>query len=150
MTRRRWLLLVGLVLAIAGGALLYDALVVSDEERLEELTADVTGAITRARIASARDQWIDLARQPFEVSALGRVALYRAGDDAALDQRASDAARTLEGSRLRTITSGIVIDGDHAVVTMRVLDDRNGMAHLEWTLERREGDWLLSRLRVQR
>lgn len=150
MTRARWLLAAALTAAVVGGALLYDALVLSDEERLEELVAAVSGPVTAARITSARERWIDLERQPFEVSALGRVALYRSGDDAALDERASDAARTLAGSRLRTLTRGIAIDGDRAVVSMRVLDDRSGMAQLEWTLERHGDDWLLARLRVQR
>lgn len=150
MTRARWLLAAAFAAAVVGGALLYDALVLSDEERLEELAAAVPGPVTAARIAGARERWIDLDRQPFEISALGRVALYRSGDDAALDERAADAARSLAGSRLRTLTSGIAIDGDRAVVSMRVLDDRSGMAQLEWTLERHGGDWLLSGLRVLR
>jgi hypothetical protein len=150
MTRGRWLSAAGIAAALVGGAWLVDALVVSDEERLEELVAAVAGPVTAPRIASARERWIDLERQPFEVSALGRVALYRAGDDDALDERASEAARSLSGSHLRTITSGIAIDGDRAVVSMRVLDDRRGMGRLEWTLERHGDDWLLARLRVLR
>lgn len=137
------LLLVGVVVA-------YDALVVSDEERIEALADDVTGPVTDARMNAARGRWIDLGRQPFEVSAFGRTELYRAGDEAALDARAASALRTLSGSRLRAITSSVELQGERGTLTMRVLDDRNGMAQLSWSLAKRGDDWLLARLAIRR
>lgn len=150
MTRARWLALAGLVAALAALALVYDALVVTDEERLAQLAEDVAGPVTAARITAARDRWVELDRQPLEVGALGRVALYRAGDGEALARRIRSAARTLSGSRVRVLTSGVEVEGDRASVTMQILDDRTGMAHLDFELERRGDDWLLARIAVRR
>lgn len=147
MTRARWLALALSLAAVAGGAVLYDALVVTDEERVEQLADEVPGRVTEARITAARARWLDLERQPFEVSVLGRIALYRAGDEADLDRRAQALARS--GRVLRVLTSGVEVRGDRATLTMRVLDDQSGMRELDWTLRKHGDDWLVSRLGVR-
>lgn len=149
MRRNVWIALGGGAAVIAA-VVLYDALVVSDEERLERFVDDVAGQVTEGAIAEGRARWVDLDRQPFELHVFGRPALYRAGEDAALDERAREAARLLDGSRLRVLTSGIVIEGDRATVTMRVLDDRNGMSSLDGSFRKHGDDWLLERLAIRR
>lgn len=149
MTRNRWIAL-GVLAAAVASVFLYDALVVSDEERLEALADDVAGPVSAARIAAGRARWIDLARQPFELGVDARLELYEEGDEAALDERARDAARVLAGSRLRLLTSDLEALGDRASITMRVLDERTGMHTLAWSLRKHGGDWLIERLAVRR
>lgn len=150
MTRKNWLIAGGLLALTVAVVVGYDALVVSDEERLEGLIADSTGTITAARIARGRATWIDLSRQPLEISGFGQARVYTEGDEAALDQRAREAARTLAGGPLRAITSGVRVEGDRGVVTMRVLRQGQGMAQIEWTLHEHGDDWLIARLSIHR
>ncbi|MCZ7686919.1 MAG: hypothetical protein M5U28_52520 [Sandaracinaceae bacterium] len=150
MTRWTWLIAGGLAAALVAIVVAYDALVVSDEERLEALIEDSTGSITAARIERGRARWLDLARQPFEISGFGEARSYGAGDEAALDDRAADAARTLAGDSLRAISSGVRVEGDRGTVTMRVLGQRLGMAQIEWSLRKHGDDWLVSRLSIRR
>lgn len=150
MTRRSWLIAGGLFAAIVAVLFAYDALVVSDEERLEELVADSTGAMTQARIERGRARWIDLSRQPFEISGFGEARVYAEGDEARLDLREEEAARMLAGDSLRAITSGVTVEGERGTVTMRVLGERLGMAQIEWSLRKHGDDWLIERLSIRR
>jgi hypothetical protein len=150
-SRRSWLIAGGVVLAIAGVIALYDVLVETDEERLEaQFIPDVSGSITRTKIDRACERWVDLERQTLEVSALGQAQAYRAGESEALRDDAHERLRSLEGTSARVISSGIVIEGDTATVTLRLMNDQLGMQTAEWTLDRHDGDWLVSRLSVRR
>jgi hypothetical protein len=149
-SRKRWIVAGAAIAAVAAAIILWDALVVSDEERLEALVDDITGSASPGRLDAARARWVDLERQPFELSALGEALYYRAGDDAALAQRSSEAMRTLSGSRLRSLGSGVEVDGAQARVSVRILSDRHGLAQVECTLHRHGDDWLIERLAVSR
>ncbi len=150
MSRRAWLGVGAAVVAIAAALLAWDALVETDEERLEGFVAEVTGSVSAGRVDAARRRWIDLSRQPFEVSALGESLYYGPGDDAALAERASAVARELSGVDLRTLSRGITVDGDEARITLRLLSRERGMGQVEWRLQRHGDDWLVERLAVTR
>ncbi|HEY8430183.1 MAG TPA: hypothetical protein VIL20_17500 [Sandaracinaceae bacterium] len=150
MQRKHLVMGLAALAALVAVGLAYDALVVSDEERLEELVADSTGRITEERMARGRARWIDLSRQPFEISAFGEARAYREGDEAALDRRQAEAARALAGDTLRAITSGVAVEGDRGTVTMRVVGERTGMSQVEWSLRKHGDDWLIERLSIRR
>ena len=138
------------VVAVIGAYALYDALVTTDEERLEVFVEQVTGSVTMPRVDGARRRWVDLERQPLEISALGESLLYRAGEDDALETRSHQALRTLAGSELRLLGSGIEVDGDTATVSLRVISPGQGLGTIEWTLRKHDEDWLVERLVVRR
>lgn len=150
MSRKGWIGVAAGVAAIAGALFLWDVLVVTDEERLELFVEDVTGSVGPDRVMNARVRWIDLSRQPFEVSALGQSLLYREGEDDALQERSHTALSSMYGERLRVLTSGIRVEEDRATVTMRVMGDRSGMAQIEWRLRKHGDDWLAERLALTR
>ena len=150
MTRRGWLGAAAGIAAVVGALALYDALIESDEERVERLVEDVAGPVVPARVAAATARWVDLSRQPLGISALGESLRYGPGDEEAFEERRRRGLAPLSGDQLRVLTHGVEIDGDEARVTMRVLGDRLGMSSVEWTLRRRGDDWLVSRLRVTR
>ena len=93
MSRRAWLGVGAALVSIVAALVAWDALVETDEERLAVFADQVTGPISAGRIDAARRRWIDLDRQPFEVSALGESLYYGPGEDAALAVRSARAAR---------------------------------------------------------
>jgi hypothetical protein len=141
---------VGVVAALVGLVFLYDVLVVTDEERIEEFVADVTGTVSPTRVHRARTRWVDLSRQPIRATVYGQALAWDEDDEARLEEEADERLRTIEGSRTRTMGSTIEIEGDHATVSLRVVSDRLGLANIEWQLEKHDDDWLVSRLSVQR
>lgn len=149
-TRRRLVHAAILLVIVVGGLVAYDALVETDEERLERLSDAVSGTLSLERVRGARANWVDLDRQPLEVSALGESWLFREGEREALDDRARVSLGPVLGDRLRVLSSGVEIEGQSATVSMRVLADRGGLYQLAFDLEKVEGDWLIARLAVRR
>ncbi|MCB9596291.1 MAG: hypothetical protein H6719_26450 [Sandaracinaceae bacterium] len=150
MSRRAWLGVGAAVVAIVAAWLVWDALVITDEERLEVFAEEVTGAVGPARVNGAIARWIDLDRQPFEVSAFGESLYYGPGEDAALAERAAAAVRELRGVNLRRMQTGITVEGDEARVSIRLLSRERGMGRAEWRLRRHGDDWLAEHLTVAR
>lgn len=149
-SRKTWITIGAVLIAAIGGYLVHDALTVSDEERLEQLVLDSTGRIGQDRMDAGRRRWVDLRRQPFEVSALGESHHYGEGDDDALEERARQAVRTLARTELRALSSGVEVEGERARVTLRVLGQGQGLGRIEWSLRKHGDDWLAERLSVQR
>jgi hypothetical protein len=148
MTRRSWLAAGAALSVVVLGVGAYDALTVSDEERLEQLVVDSTGRIDVPRMQAGRRRWVDLERQPLEISALGEVLYYGPGEDEALDERARQAVGALQGVELRALSSQIEVDGGRARVSIRTLG--RGLGSLEWSLRKHGEDWLVERLAVRR
>lgn len=142
---------VGLALvAVVGAVALYDALVTTDEERLEVFVEQVTGTVTMPRVDAARRRWVDLDRQPLEISALGESLQYGPGEDDALQARSDQSLRALVGGELRLIGSGIDVDRDRAIVSLRVVSPGQGLGTMEWTLRKHGEDWLIERFVLRR
>lgn len=138
----------GLV-AVVAALLVWDALIETDTERLEQLVEDSHGAVTRARLAEARDRWVDLAEQPFEVSAFSAPQVFTEGDDEALDALAERGLQGLIGSTVRVLSTHISVEEDRGTVELRLLTDR-GLVRADWGLRKRGDRWLAARLHVQR
>jgi len=144
---RRKLFLVGATLVVAVAVWwTLDAVVVTDEERLEAFVDDVTGTVSTQRIDAALE-WVDPATEPVEVRYFGRSDYYEQMPP--LRERAHDALRYLSGDALRTLQEGIEVTDDRAVVGLRLLSDR-GMVQATFTLRRRGERWLVSEVEIHR
>lgn len=150
MSRRAWLGVGAALVVIVGVMFAYDALVETDEERLEVFVEDVTGSVTRGRVDVARSRWVDLSRHPFEVSAMGQTFLYQEGQEDELAEQASSSLRTIFGTNLRVMSTAMQIEGDEATVTLRLISRQRGMGLVEWRLVRDGEEWLVERLAVRR
>lgn len=144
---KRQLLLVGATLVVAVAVwLTLDAVIVTDEERLEAFVEDVTGTVTTQRIDTAME-WVDPAAEPVEIRYFGRSDYYE--EMLPLRDRAHDALRFLSGDSLRTLQEGIEVEGDRATVSLRLLSDR-GMVQATFTLRRHGERWLVSEVEIHR
>lgn len=150
MSRRAWIGAGIALAAIAGILVAYDALVVTEEERLEAFVDDVTGMVTQGRVRGARSRWVDLGRQPLEVSAMGQSLLYREGEEEELAAQSRRALRSMLGTSLRVVSSSIRIEGDTATVDLRLMSRERGFGQAQWRLRRHGEDWLIERLSVRR
>lgn len=146
-TSRRRLLVVGGALATAIAIWwALDALVVTDEERLQAFVDDVTGPVTPQRIDEAL-RWVDPSVEPVEVRVLGRAEYYEEMEP--LRQRAHRSLDPVAGTDLRTLQQGIDVNDGLATVSLRELTDR-GMLQVTFTLHRHEERWLVSEVQVHR
>jgi hypothetical protein len=150
MERKHWLGLGAALVVIIGAYFTYDALVESDEEHLESIGSDVEGTLTLDRARIARSRWIDLDRQPLEVSAMGESWSFEAGETDALDAQTRQSLQPVLRQRLRVLSNGAQIDGDHGRVRMRVMSNDAGFYDLEFDFVKHEGDWLIERVAVHR
>lgn len=139
----------GAVAIVVGGWLGIDHLVVTDEERIEELANDVTGIVEPGRLRETLDKWTDPAARPVEVRAFGRVEVYDASRTGELESDARDALRSYQGERLRKMRQGITIEGDRATLTLRIVSAR-GMVDVDFELEKQADRWLVSGVDVHR
>lgn len=139
----QFLVLVGLVCSVAVVA---DALVVTDEERLDAFVDAVTGEVETRRIDAALSH-ADPSRVPVEVVVGDDVHTYADGQEVDLAERTRRALTPLEDEHLRVLQEAVEVDGDRALVALR-LRTRGGTADIQFRLVRRGDGWLVSRVRV--
>jgi hypothetical protein len=135
------------VVVVIGVGLIVDAVVVTEEERLEVFLDSVTGEVTSEKIASAL-AWVDTSRQPVEVSVRGQSNLYE--DDESLQERARDSMRRFIGQDLRILGESIVVEDDRATIHIRVINSQLGMVNVDFDLRKRGEDWLVAKVGVTR
>ncbi len=136
-----------LVTAVAGIAMAVDALVLTDEERLEAFTDTLTGDVTDQRIDQALD-FADPDREPVELIAGHTRSFYNDGQGAELAERAHHELAPLAGSEATLLQRTIHIDGDEALVAVRVRT-REGVIDASFNLTRHGDGWLIRKVRVQ-
>lgn len=147
---RRAGIVIGVVATVVGAWLGLDELIVTEEERLEELANAVTGPVDPQRIDAAVANWAAPSIQPVEVTAFGRSEVYDVSNAAELGPRARDALRSYGGERLRKLRQGIELIGeDRAHVTLRIVSGR-GMVDAEFELRKHGDRWLVSEVRIHR
>jgi hypothetical protein len=135
------------VTVVGGIATAADALVLTDEERLEAFTETLDGDVTDQRIDQALD-FADPDREPVELI-VGRFrALYDEGQGAELAERAHSELAPLAGSGTTLLQRSIHIDGDEALVAVRVRT-RGGVIDASFNLTRHGDGWLIRRVRIQ-
>jgi len=133
-------------LLVGSVAMVADALVVTDEERLEAFVDAVTGDVETRRIDAALS-YVDPARVPVEVMVSDDSRLYEEGQEVDLAERARHTLGPYTGEEVRLLQKSIELDDDRALVALR-LGTRHGTANVQFRLVRRGDGWLVSRVRV--
>jgi hypothetical protein len=135
------------ILSIAvGAALVADAIVVTDRERMDEFIDSVTGQVSESRIDNAL-RYADPSKFTMELVHDGHRRRYSNGNAAALKPDARKALASLEGSRLHLIQESISLDGEHARIALRLRTDA-GLANTIFDLRREKDQWILRRVIV--
>ncbi len=127
-------------------ALVVDALVVTDQERMEEFVQAVTGQISDDRIDNALE-YADPERVEMDLVQESRKRHYGSDNLADLRPTARQALAPLAGNNLRLIQKSISVDGNSARVALRVRTEA-GLANTVFDLRRYDEDWLLRRVTV--
>lgn len=130
--------------AIAAAA---DALVLTDEERLEAFTDTLDGDVTPDRIDEALD-FADPDREPVEIIAGRQREFFGDGSGADLAERAREELAPLTGSEVDLVQRSIHVHGDDALIAVRVRT-RAGLIDARFDLSRHGDGWLIRRVRVQ-
>jgi hypothetical protein len=134
------LFVVGSVVVVA------DALVVTDEERLDAFVDSVTGEVETRRIDAALG-YVDISRVPVEVLVGDETDYYEEGREVDLAERARQTLAPFQGDDVRLLQKSIEIDGERALVALRI-GTRGGTANVQFRMVRRGDGWLVSRVRV--
>lgn len=138
-------LLVVLSLVI-GAAVVTDAIVVTDRERMDEFIESVTGRVSDSRIDGALS-YADPSKLPIELVHEGRRRKYSDRNARDLKPDARKALASLEGSKLHLIQESVSLDGERARIALR-LRTNTGLANTVFDLRRENDEWLLRRVTV--
>ena len=131
---------------VIGAAVVDDAVVVTDRERMDEFIDSVTGKVSDTRIDSALS-YANPAKVPIELVHEGRRRKYSDRNASKLKPDARKALASLEGSRLRLIQESVSLDGERARIALR-LRTSAGLANTVFDLRREDDQWLLRRVIV--
>jgi hypothetical protein len=144
--RRTGIHLLVILSLVIGAAVVTDAIVVTDRERLEEFVESVTGRVSDTRIDGALS-YADPSRLTMELVHNGRRHRYDRENAADLKPDARKALATLAGSKLHLIQENISLDGERARIALR-LRTNEGLANTVFDLRREDDRWLLHRVTV--
>lgn len=134
-------------LTIIAGAVIADWMIVTDEERVEELIDVVTGRVDHDSIDRALG-WTDLSRQPLEVSFRGQSYRFDSDDAESLRTSAFTHLAAYQGERLTLLQKHIEMKGTSATVTVDTLS-RRGRTTVDYELRKSGARWLLSGVHVR-
>ena len=135
------------VLSIAvGAAVVTDATVVTDRERMEEFIDSVTGKVSESRIDSALS-YADPSKVTMELVHDGHRRRYSDRNAADLKPDARKALASLEGSKLDLIQESISLEGERARIALRLRTDA-GLSNTVFDLRREKDVWFLRRVIV--
>lgn len=145
MGRTGFYLLVVLSLVV-GAAVVTDALVVTDRERMDEFIESVTGRVSESRIDSAL-RYANPSKVAMELVHDGHRRNYSGRNAGALKSDARKALASLEGSKVQLIQESVSLDGERARIALRLRTD-GGLANTVFDLRRENDEWFLRRLIV--
>jgi hypothetical protein len=138
-------LLVTLSIAV-GAAVVTDAVVVTDRERMDEFIESVTARGSDSRIDNAL-RYANPSKVAMELVHDGQRRRYSDRNAAELKPDARKALASLEGSRLDLIQESISVEGERARIALRLRTDA-GFANTVFDLRRENDVWFLRRLVV--
>ena len=144
--RRTGIVLLTALPIVIGAALVIDAIVVTDRERMAEFIDSITGEVSDARIDGAL-RYADPTAVPIELIHDGHRRKYGDRNAERLKPDARKALASLEGSQLRLIQESVSVDGERARVALR-LRTSEGLANTVFDLRRKNDTWLLRRVTV--
>ncbi len=131
---------------VVGAAVVTDAIVVTDRERMDEFIESVTGRVSESRIDNALS-YADPSKVTMELVHDGHRRRYDGRNAAALKPDARKALASLEGSSLRLIQQSISLDGERARSALRGRTDA-GLASPICDLRRENDEGFLRRVIV--
>ena len=131
---------------VVGAAVVTDAVVVTDRERMDEFIESVTGRVSESRIDNAL-RYADPSKVTMELVHDGHRRKYNDRNAGALKLDARKALASLEGSKLRLIQESISLDGERARIALRLRTDA-GLANAVFDLRRKNDQWFLRRVIV--
>lgn len=133
-------------LILGAGVLTADALVTSDEERLEQLGEDLTERAPDERVGAVL-AWTDLSRAAVELSTDEGRVFYEEQDDVRLGDDLAEALAPFADARLEVIQETVRLDGDRATVAVRARDG-SAIHDVTFGLARSGQGWLIERVRA--
>jgi hypothetical protein len=131
----------------AGVATAADAMVITDEERLETFAEEMTAPGDGDRIGSAL-QFTDPNREPVDVVRGGRVARFDEGQEIELERALREALDGFGAADLETIQQAIELRGEDARVALRVRTGA-GLEDAQFDLRRHGDRWLVRRVAIR-
>ncbi len=131
---------------VVGAAVVTDAVVVTDRERMDEFIEQVTGRVSESRIDNALS-YADPSKVTMELVHDGRRRRYSDRNASALKTDARKALASLEGSKLHLIQESISLEGERARIALRLRTDV-GLANTVFDLRRENDVWILRRVIV--
>ena len=131
---------------VVGAAVVTDAVVVTDRERMDEFIESVTGKVSGSRIDHALS-YADPSKVTMELVHEGRRHRYSDRNAAALKPDARKALASLEGTKLSLIQESISLEGERARIALRLRTDA-GLANTVFDLRRENDVWFLRRVIV--
>jgi len=144
--KRTGIYLLVILSIVVGAALVTDAIVVTDRERMDEFIDSVTGRVSGTRIDNALS-YAKPSKVTMELVHDGHRRRYSDRNAASLKPDARKALASLEGSRLRLIQESVSLDGERARVALRLRTDA-GLANTVFDLRRQNDEWILRRVIV--
>jgi len=144
--RRSGIYLLVILSIVVGAAVVTDAIVVTDRERMDEFIESVTGKVSESRIDGALS-YANPSKVPIELVHEGRRRKYSDRNAAKLKPDARKALASLEGSRLHLIQESISLKGERARIALR-LRTSSGLSNTVFDLRRQGDEWLLRRVTV--
>jgi hypothetical protein len=144
--RRTGIYLLGILSIVVGAAVVTDAIVVTDRERMDEFIDSVTGRVSDSRIDNAL-RYADPSKVTMELVHEGRRRRYSDRNAADLKPDARKALASIEGSKLDLIQESISLDGKRARIALRLRTDV-GLANTVFDLRRENDEWFLRRVIV--
>ena len=144
--RRTGFYLLVILSIVVGAAVVTDAVVVTDRERMDDFIESVTGRVSDARIDSALS-YANPSEVAMELVHDGRRRRYSDRNASELKPDARKALASLEGSRLHLIQESVSLDGERATIALRVRTDA-GLANTVFDLRRKQNEWFLRRVTV--
>ncbi len=127
--------------------LVADALVITDEEKLEAFVDELTHETPDKRVDGAL-HYADTSRVDVEVTSPEDRAQYGDGEDLELADHLRDALASLDHGSVSLIQRTVRVDGDDGMAALR-LDTEEGVVDAEFRFVRRADGWLLRRVRVR-
>lgn len=144
--RRTGIYLLVILSIVVGAAVVTDAVVVTDRERMDEFIDSVTGRVSDSRIDNALS-YADPSKVTMELVHEGRRRRYSDRNAADLKPDARKALASIEGSKLDLIQESISLEGKRARIALRLRTDV-GLANTVFDLRRENDEWFLRRVIV--
>ena len=135
---------VGVVLAtLLGIVAVADALVVTDEEKLEAFAYSISGDVEVDRIDDAL-RYVSTLHEGLQVDALGERDFYDEGEDAEIGARAREALTPYLGHELELVQHSVTLEGDEGHVAVRVRTPDRRLIDARFTLYKHGERWIVA------